>query len=242
MRRNTTQFEQDFFDSLKDSEFSNAARIALNTTAESVPIMLAAGSASLQNPMAGLAMLSSLSAAQVYGEVKDEEWFKKLEPMGQLGYVGIFGLAEGVGELAGARAATRALRGLAVSATKEASQKALSQYFKGLVYNGTLNVSENFIGEGITGVTQYVNDAVAKGTEVTLDGAIDAFKRSAAAGVGMAGVLTAPTVAVEVPIVLANKMGRNFEVRRLMPPSRSAKKSCYKLLRLLTDKILLTTF
>jgi len=215
MRRNTTQFEQDFFDSLKDSEFSNAARIALNTTAESAPIMLAAGPASLQNPMAGLAMLSSLSAAQVYGEVKNEEWFKKLEPMGQLGYVGISGLAEGVGELAGARAATRALRGLAVSATKEASQKALSQYFKGLVYNGTLNVSENAIGEGITGVTQYVNDAVAQGTDVSLDGAIDAFKRSAAAGVGMAGVLTAPTVAVEVPIVLANKMGRNFEVKKI---------------------------
>jgi len=215
MRRNTTQFEQDFFDSLKDSEFSNAARIALNTTAESAPIMLAAGPASLQNPMAGLAMLSSLSAAQVYGEVKNEEWFKKLEPMGQLGYVGISGLAEGVGELAGARAATRALRGLAVSATKEASQKALSQYFKGLVYNGTLNVSENAIGEGITGVTQYVNDAVAKGTDVSLDGALDAFKRSAAAGVGMAGVLTAPTVAVEVPIVLANKMGRNFEVKKI---------------------------
>jgi hypothetical protein len=215
MRRNTTQFEQDFFDSIKDSEYSNAARIALNTTAQSAPIMLAAGASSLQNPMTGLAILSSLSAAQVYGEVKDEEWFKKLEPMGQLGYVGISGLAEGVGELAGARAATRALRGLAVDATKQASQKALSQYFKGLVYNGTLNVSENAIGEGITGVTQYVNDAVAQGTDATLDGAFDAFRRSAAAGVGMAGVLTAPTLAVEVPIVLANKMGRNFEVKKI---------------------------
>jgi hypothetical protein len=215
MRRNTTQFEQDFYDSLKDSEFSNAARIALNTTAESAPIMIAAGAIALENPYASYALLSSLSAAQTYGDVKNESWFKKLSPMEQLGYVGVAGAAEGAGELAGARAATRALRGLAVSATKEASQKALSQYFKGLVYNGTLNVSENFIGEGITGVTQYVNDAVAQGTDVSLDGAIDAFKRSAAAGVGMAGVLTAPTVAVEVPIVLANKMGRNFEVKKI---------------------------
>ena len=215
MRRNTTQFEQDFYDSIKDSEYSNAARIALNTTAQSVPIMLAAGATPLQNPMAGLAMLSSLSAAQTYGDVKEQDWFKKLEPMEQLGYVGISGLAEGIGELAGARAATRALRGLAVDATQKASQKALSQYFKGLVYNGTLNVSENAIGEGITGVTQYVNDAVAQGTDVSLDGAFDAFKRSAASGVGMAGVLTAPTLAVEVPIVLANKMGRNFEVKKI---------------------------
>ena len=215
MRRNTTQFEQDFYDSLKDSEFSNAARIALNTTAESAPIMLAAGATALENPYASYALLSSLSAAQTYGDVKNEGWFKELSPMEQLGYVGVAGAAEGAGELAGARAATRALRGLAVDATKEASQKALSQYFKGLVYNGTLNVSENAIGEGITGVTQYVNDAVAKGTDVTLNDAFDAFKRSATAGVGMAGVLTAPTVAVEVPIVLANKIGRNFEVKKI---------------------------
>jgi hypothetical protein len=215
MRRNTTQFEQDFYDSLKDSEYSNAARIALNTTAQSAPIMLAAGAAALENPYASYALLSTLSAAQTYGDVKEQDWFKKLEPMEQLGYVGVSGAAEGVGELAGARAATRALRGLAVDATKQASQKALSQYFKGLVYNGTLNVSENAIGEGITGVTQYVNDAVAQGTDATLDGAFDAFRRSAAAGVGMAGVLTAPTLAVEVPIVLANKMGRNFEVKKI---------------------------
>jgi hypothetical protein len=215
MRRNTTQFEQDFYDSLKDSEYSNAARIALNTTAQSAPIMLAAGATALENPYASYALLSTLSAAQTYGDVKEQDWFKKLEPMEQLGYVGVSGAAEGIGELAGARAATRALRGLAVDATQQASQKALSQYFKGLVYNGTLNVSENAIGEGITGVTQYVNDAVAQGTDVSLDGAFDAFRRSAASGVGMAGVLTAPTLAVEVPIVLANKMGRNFEVKKI---------------------------
>lgn len=215
MRRNTTQFEQDFYDSLKDSEFSNAARIALNTTGESAPIMIAAGATALENPLASYALLSTLSAAQTYGDVKSEEWFKDLHPMAQIGYVGVSGAAEGLGELAGARTATRALRGLAVSATKEASEIALAQYFKGLIYRGTLNVSENYIGEGLTGATQYVNDAVARGTEVTLDGAVDAFKRNAAAGVGMALVISGPSFAVEAPIVLANKIGRNFEIKRI---------------------------
>jgi len=214
MRRNTTQFEQDFYDSLKDNDYSNAARIALNTTAESAPIMLATAPMALENPYAAYAVMSSLSAAQTYGDVKDEKWFKELSPMGKAGYTIGTGAFEGIGELAGSRAAARALRGMAVSSSRKASEEALKDFIGGALKRSGVNLSENALGEGITGVGQYVTDGLAKGQEVTLNGAFDAFKRSAASGVGMAALLSAPS-AVEAPIFLANKIGRNFEVKKI---------------------------
>ncbi len=154
MRRNTTQFEQDFYDSLKDNDYSNAARIALNTTAESAPIMLATAPMALENPYAAYAVMSSLSAAQTYGDVKDEKWFKELSPMGKAGYTIGTGAFEGIGELAGSRAAARALRGMAVSSSRKASEEALKDLSGGAFKRSGVSLSENALGEGRTVVGQ----------------------------------------------------------------------------------------
>jgi transcriptional regulator with XRE-family HTH domain len=226
-RRNTiTTFEQDFYDSVKDGNFSNAARQAINLTAESAPLTVAAGALSYTgNPYAAYATVSALASVQTYGQVQNEEWFKELSPLAQLGYISSTGAAEGVGEMAGGRVLNRAIRGLANSATKEASQKALKEYITGMIRAGAINVSEESIGEGITGGSQYVIDALAKGEAITANGFIDAFKRSAAAGAAMAGVISTPTSAASTASYLANKIGSNYQVRKIDNAIKSAKES-----------------
>ena len=226
-RRNTiTTFEQDFYDSVKDGNFSNAARQAINLTAESAPLTVAAGALSYTgSPYAAYATVSALASVQTYGQVQNEEWFKELSPLAQLGYISSTGAAEGVGEMAGGRVLNRAIRGLANSATKEASQKALKEYITGMIRAGAINVSEESIGEGITGGSQYVIDALAKGEAISANGFIDAFKRSAAAGAAMAGVISTPTSAASTASYLANKIGSNYQVRKIDNAIKSAKES-----------------
>jgi hypothetical protein len=226
-RRNAiTTFEQDFYDSVKDGNFSNAARQAINLTAESAPLTVAAAALSYTgNPYAAYATVSALASVQTYGQVQNEEWFKELSPLAQLGYISSTGAAEGVGEMAGGRVLNRAIRGLANSATKEASQKALKEYITGMIRAGAINVSEESIGEGITGGSQYVIDALAKGEAVTANGFLDAFKRSAASGAAMAGVISTPTSAASTASYLANKIGSNYQVRKIDNAIKSAKES-----------------
>ena len=213
---NTTKFEQDFYDALTDGDFSNAARVALNTTAQSAPLMGIAAAANFAGgPAASYATMATLSAAQSYGDVKNEEWFKDLSDVEKLGYVSAAGASEAVGEFVGGRVLTRAMRGIMEAGGEAAAKKTFSEYFKGLIKGGAVNLTEESLGEAFTGASQYVIDNVAKGEEITANGIIDAAVRSGAAGLGMAGVMTAGGASVSTPIYLANKIGSNFEIKKI---------------------------
>jgi len=213
---NTTKFEQDFYDALTDGDFSNAARVALNTTAQSAPLMGIAAAANFAGgPAASYATMATLSAAQSYGDVKNEEWFKDLSDVEKLGYVSAAGATEAVGEFVGGRVLTRAMRGIMQAGGEEAAKKTFGEYFKGLIKGGAVNLTEESLGEAFTGASQYVIDKVAKGEEVTAEGIIDAAVRSGAAGLGMAGIMTAGGASVSTPIYLANKIGSNFEIKKI---------------------------
>ena len=213
---NTTKFEQDFYDALTDGDFSNASRIALNTTAQSAPIMGIAAAANFAGgPAASYATMAALSAAQSYGDVKNEEWFKDLSDVEKLGYVSAAGASEAVGEFVGGRVLTRAMRGIMEAGGEAAAKKTFSEYFKGLIKGGAVNLTEESLGEAFTGASQYVIDNVAKGEEITANGIIDAAVRSGAAGLGMAGVMTAGGASVSTPVYLANRIGSNFEIKKI---------------------------
>jgi hypothetical protein len=216
IKYNSTQFEQDVFDAMDDGDFENAARITLNVTANSLPIMaVSAASSFAGGPAASYATLAALSAAQTYGDVKDEEWFKEMSDIEALGYVSAMGGTEAFGEIFGGRMLTRAMRSIATSAGKEIAEKTFKEYIKGVAKAGGVNFYENYLGEAFTGASQYVVDNFAKGEDITAEGIIDAAKRSGASGLGMAGAITTAGAAVSTPLYMANKVGRDFKVLKL---------------------------
>lgn len=213
---NTTKFEQDFYDALTDGDFSNAARIALNTTAQSAPLMGIAAAANFAGgPAASYATMAALSAAQSYGDVKNEKWFKDMSDVEALGYVSAMGATEAVGEVVGGRVLTRAMRGVVDAGGKAAAKKTFNEYFTGLIKGGAVNLTEESLGEAFTGASQYVIDNAAKGEEVTASGIIEAAVRSGAAGLGMAGIITGAGATASTPVYLAGRIGRNFEVTKI---------------------------
>ena len=230
LSKKITQYDGDVFDSLGKGNFSEAAKLSLNQFGESLPMMAIA--AASKNPYIAYTGIATLSSGQRYLDVKNEKWFSDLSEGGKTAYLSVYGGAEAFGEMIGGRVLKRSMTNL-LSKNEAFSGNAikyLTDFFGTQAKMAGKNFAEEGVAEGVTGVTQYVADAMAKGEEITMEGANDAFARSAVSGIGMATVTTGSSVtgktamtfleiAMTPDVKLANKKAN--EIKEAMKKSSS---------------------
>ena len=169
----TRATEGDFIDEIGRGNFSRAAKMGLNTTMQSAPLMLASiaaayatgGASTMVQALAGAGAMTALitPAEYVQGLVSDDPNIQKLTK-GEKFFRGTArGLAEGIPEglmgpigLSGGKVLLQGLKGLVKKASVEVGEKAAVNLAKSLGKETALDMAKAF-GLGVTaeGVTEF---------------------------------------------------------------------------------------
>lgn len=192
LRKSMIQREYTATEALIDGRIGDVFQIAAETTAESAPITalaIAGGLLPGGQYAAGLA-IGSLASAQHYMDVKDQDWFKDMDPLERYGYMFAYGASEGVSELVGGRIVARSFKGLAHAVTRPKSIESLVQIMKGLAVRTGKDFSEEAVAEMLAQGSQGYLERLAKGEDMKglLEEIIDAGVTGGFSGVIMGGL------------------------------------------------------
>lgn len=159
-------YEKNFTESLGSGDFENASGILLNTLGESAPVMVAAATTGSLGALPSMGVLSGITGAQEYLNVKDEKWFNEMSNLGKVGYVSAMGGFEGFGEMMGGRVINRIAKDVVKQGFTKTTKSSLSQMLKGAAKSYGVNMSEEALGEAVTSAGQYLAGKIAKGEEI----------------------------------------------------------------------------
>jgi hypothetical protein len=155
------QSEKGFIESISEGNFTEAATIGLETTARSAPLMIL--SAISGGGAGGYLAISTLYAAQTYNESVNQKWFQDMTPVEKAGYSSLIGGLESIGEMAGGKVLRGAskdfMRGLI---GKKAFEQTVGEFTRGAFKAVGLGMSEEAIGEFVTGFGQSIVQQTAQ--------------------------------------------------------------------------------
>jgi hypothetical protein len=207
-RKNTIQREYDVLEALENGNVLGALGAAGETTAESLPIMAvgAVAGAASGGTAVPLVTVGLITSGQTHLDVKDEEWYKEMNPYQQIGYSLGMGAFEAVGEVTGAKILSRTIADVVKKSAKDQVEKRIGDIVKGYLKSQGQNFKEEAVAEAVTAAGQGVIERVTKGEDFDdlLREIINASITGGLAGTSI-GSLKTPRVALDIAMSFTRK-------------------------------------